>query len=257
MIPVDTASFRPRALRADERGRIIARAVASPSQRAGGGAWRGDDVAPSSGLRTLWTKEAQLRPIIVAVITEDEQQILPDLLDAFSQVKPRLPEPLAPVLLLWAAGGGTQPDWHARGDVVFAPERDPDERPFLLAAADLFLAASPEATEAVYQAMATALPVIGTTGGSLGKEISSGGYDANGWLADPGDADALANAIVQACLYRPERLRRGTAAAEHVRNLARRPETDQMLLRDASDPGTQDQQPSEAGWLRQFPMDAA
>ncbi|MFE6746428.1 hypothetical protein ACFVGM_11290 [Kitasatospora purpeofusca] len=92
----------------------------------------------------------------------------------------------------------------------------------------MFLAASPEATTATYEVMATALPVIGTTGGSLEKDVVNGSYDANGWLADDGDSGALVAALVQACLYRPERMRRGTAAAEYVRTVLeqRRPPAD-------------------------------
>ncbi|MFF1797200.1 hypothetical protein ACFVXQ_23790 [Kitasatospora sp. NPDC058263] len=69
------------------------------------------------------------------MIAEAEPQVLPDILDAFAQVRLPLPEHVALVLLQCAAGCGTQPDWHGRGDVVFAPERDSDERPILIAAA--------------------------------------------------------------------------------------------------------------------------
>ncbi|WP_327074425.1 glycosyltransferase [Kitasatospora purpeofusca] len=205
MNPVDTASFRPRALRAEERSRLLARTVQVPGQR-------GEPVA----LPALWTKEAQLRPIVVTAVAEAEQPVLPALLDVFAQVQLRLPENLSPVLLV--AGAGAMPAASSYSDDVFlVRQQEPEGWPVLLAAADLFLATSPDASQAVYEAMSTGLPVIGTTGGSLEKDVTTGGHEANGWLADEGDTGALVSAFVQACLYRPERLRRGTAAAEYVR----------------------------------------
>ncbi|GAA2746137.1 glycosyltransferase [Kitasatospora cinereorecta] len=215
---VDTTSFRPRALLPAERARVLAQAAIKPGQ------------ASSRGLPTLWTKDVQLRPVIIAIPEESELQFLPSLLDGFLKVgPPRLPEHLAPVLVLCPPTGTSQSWPHAGSDVIVASACDLEERQVLLAAADLFLASSAETTRAVHEAMATALPVIGTTGGSLEREITTGGHDANGWLADRGDLDALARAIVQACLYRPERLRRGTAAAEHLRCQARRTTNSQPL----------------------------
>ncbi|AUY50468.1 glycosyltransferase [Streptomyces sp. CB01881] len=218
---VDTTSFRPRALLPAERARVLAQAAMKPGQ-AGSNARGRHHVVSSRGLPMLWTKDVQLRPVVVAIPEESELQFLPSLLDGFLKVgPPRLPEHLAPVLVLCPPTSSSQPWPSADSDVIVAA-CDLEERPVLLAAADLFLASSAETTRAVYEAMATGLPVIGTTGGSLEREITTGGHDANGWLADRGDTDALARAIVQACLYRPERLRRGTAAAEQIRNQARR-----------------------------------
>ncbi|MEV0188282.1 glycosyltransferase [Kitasatospora purpeofusca] len=208
MITVDTTAFRPRALRADERSHVLAQAL-DPHARL-------DEQALGRLRAALWTKEASLRPILLSAVTDAERHAVPALLATVGQVQRRLPEHLAPVLVLCGAVAAPAP---RSGDVLFVPDPEAVDRPLLFAAADLFLAATPDTTTAVHEAMATALPVIGTTGGTLEKDIVTGGHEANGWLADDGDTDALVAAIVQACFYRPERLRRGTAAAEHVRTV--------------------------------------
>ncbi|KJY27678.1 glycosyltransferase [Streptomyces sp. NRRL S-495] len=208
MISVDTTVFRPRALEPEERFRALTRAI-DPNALL--------DHQTIARVRTmLWTKEASLRPIVISAVTDAERRAVPVLFDTIGQAQRRLPEHLAPVLLLCGVVAAPAP---RPTDVLFVPDPGVDGRPMLFAAADVFLAASPETTTAAYEAMATALPVVGTTGGSLEKDIVNGGYDANGWLADEGDSGALVAAIVQACLYRPERMRRGTAAAEYVRTV--------------------------------------
>ncbi|MFD8320736.1 glycosyltransferase [Kitasatospora purpeofusca] len=209
MISVDTTAFRPRALRAEKRFRALARAV-DPNALL-------DHQALDHVRTMLWTKEASLRPIVISAVTDAERRAVPVLFDTIGQVQQRLPEHLAPVLLL--CGVVAAPASPRPTDVLFVPDPGVDGRPLLFAAGDLFLAATPETTTATYEAMATALPVIGTTGGSLEKDIVNGGYDANGWLADDGDSGELVAALVQACLYRPERMRRGTAAAEYIRTV--------------------------------------
>ena len=94
-----------------------------------------------------------------------------------------------------------------------------DNVPQLLFAADVF--AHPSHHEglpnAIIEAMAASLPVIGTTVGGLPEAVRSNGDPAEtGWLVPPFEPDSLAAALLEAAADRSRRCAMGARARERV-----------------------------------------
>lgn len=95
----------------------------------------------------------------------------------------------------------------------------PDETPFYLAAADLCVSpqvSNPDGTPffgsptKLFEYMASARAVVASRVGQIAEVLEHG---RNGWLVPPGDAAALADALVRLAADRPLRERLGAAAA--------------------------------------------
>jgi glycosyltransferase involved in cell wall biosynthesis len=96
---------------------------------------------------------------------------------------------------------------HAMQDLIFLPGRVPQEDlPNLYRAVDIYLscAHSDGTSVSLLEAMAHGLPVIVTDRRSNAEWVNQG---VNGWLAEPGNADSFAAAILQSVSISSERRR--------------------------------------------------
>jgi glycosyltransferase involved in cell wall biosynthesis len=146
---------------------------------------------------------------------------LPLLLEAFARARPRCDGPTALVLL-----GGYPGEWEGEHpietierlglvDVFLAGWHSHAELPDCFNAADVLVHASvrEQFGQVLVEAMACALPVIAVNRGGPATIVDD---PATGWLVEPDDAGALAEAMVEAVNDVPGRRRRGQSAREEV-----------------------------------------
>jgi len=150
---------------------------------------------------------------------------VPLLVRAYRRARPRMRHP-AP-LLIW---GGHPGEWEgehphtvaeregAEG-VFFLGWRGHDELPLGLNCADVMVAPSvKEAFGQVYvEAMASGLPVIATRSGGQVSFVNTDPVRPNGWLVEPDDERALADALVDAVDDEPGRRQRAANASAQIR----------------------------------------
>ena len=131
---------------------------------------------------------------------------VPLLVRAYARARPRFDTPVP--LLIW---GGSPGEWEGEHPhtvakelgvegVFFSGWRGHDELPLGLSSADVFVAPSVEEPFGLVflEAMSCRLPVITTrTGGPL-SYVNTVAGKPNGWLVEPDDVDALADALVEA-----------------------------------------------------------
>jgi D-inositol-3-phosphate glycosyltransferase len=150
---------------------------------------------------------------------------VPLLIRAYARARPRFGTP-AP-LLIW---GGSPGEWEvthpytvaqelAVEGVFFSGWRGHDELPLGLSCADLFV--GPSVNEpfglVFLEAMSCGLPVITTcTGGPL-SFVNTVAGKPNGWLVEPDDVDALADALVEAVNDVAVRKERAVHARQQIR----------------------------------------
>ena len=150
---------------------------------------------------------------------------VPLLVRAFTRARPRFRRPTS--LVIW---GGHRGEWEgehpvtvARTDgsdgVFFAGWRGHDDLPHALAASDALVMASVDDSypQAPLEAMAVGLPVIATHSGGFPLMVNLDHTQPTGWLVQPDDQDALAEAFVEAADQPEELRRRGDAALAHAR----------------------------------------
>ncbi|MFD5434731.1 glycosyltransferase [Kitasatospora sp. NPDC127067] len=221
---VDTATFRPTAMRSTERAAVLRHLlVTQPFDHALGGRIITYEEADLARLRT---EALCLRPVIVTVIGDRRHERLSLLVDAVSTARRTLEPGAQPLLVVCDSPGIRTNDANrllslatASGihDSVFLAGQVPlREMPSLFAASDAYLSTARRTVTPVWEAMACATPPVVLTDADAEQVIVHGGYDANGWITDP-NADDLAAALVQVCRHPAERLRRGTAAAARMR----------------------------------------
>ena len=223
---VDVDHFAPRSLGAEEKRehwlRWLCReprgwdeASGVPGSVAYGGA-RG-------GRRVLRSHRAP-RPVLLFVGRFLDFKRVPLLIRAYARARERMSVP-AP-LVIW---GGVPGEWEGEHPHTVATEagvdgvyltgwRDHDELPLGLACADCFVAPSTdEPFGLVYlEAMSAGLPVIGTRSGGPPSFVNVVAGEPDGWLVEPDDEAALADAIVFAVDHAAERSGRGANARRHA-----------------------------------------
>lgn len=151
---------------------------------------------------------------------------VPLLIRAYARARPRFHTP-AP-LLIW---GGSPGEWEGEHPhtvardigvegVFFSGWRGHDELPLGLSCADVFVGPSVDEPFGLVflEAMSCGLPVITTrTGGPL-SFVNTKSDRANGWLVEPDDVDALAEALVAAVNDVVGRTERAENARRQIRD---------------------------------------
>jgi D-inositol-3-phosphate glycosyltransferase len=131
---------------------------------------------------------------------------VPLLVRAYARARPRFDIPVP--LLVW---GGSPGEWEGEhphtvaqeldvDGVFFSGWRGHDELPLGLSCADVFVAPSVEEPFGLVflEAMSCHLPVITTRTGGPVSFVNTVAGKPNGWLVEPDDVDALADALVEA-----------------------------------------------------------
>jgi D-inositol-3-phosphate glycosyltransferase len=221
---VDVVKFRPRPMTPLQRRAHFRRWLVEDPQGwdetaiAGTVAYRDDDVE-----RLLGPDGDAVVLITVGRFTSAKR--VPLLVRAFARARPWLRRPTS--LLVW---GGHLGEWQGEHPVTvarasgsdgvyFAGWRGHDDLPHALAACDALVMASVNDSypQTPLEAMAAGLPVIATTSGGFPLMINVDPARPTGWLVQPDDEAALAQAMVEAA-DRPEEIRRrGQAALAHAR----------------------------------------
>lgn len=167
--------------------------------------------------------EALVRgPVILGVGRFTAVKRVPLLIEAFASARARFAEPASLVLL-----GGHPGEWEGEHPlqtvqrvgaerVFLAGWHEHDELPAFLSASDvLALASVREQFGAVLvEAMAAALPLVAVDRFGPAEIVEHG---RTGWLVEPDDRAALADALVEAIADPAERARRGAAARATAR----------------------------------------
>lgn len=150
---------------------------------------------------------------------------VPLLVRAYVRARPRFATP-AP-LVIWGGSpgewGGEHPHTVARregGDgIFFVGWRGHEELPDGLACADALV--TPSVNEpfglVLLEAMACGVPVIATRSGGPLTFVNTESGSPNGWMVEPDDVDALADALVEAVNDVDGRKERGENAYEQIR----------------------------------------
>jgi glycosyltransferase involved in cell wall biosynthesis len=164
------------------------------------------------------------RPVLLFVGRFLGFKRVPLLVRAYARARQRMKNP-APLVVC----GGVPGEWEAEhphtvalregiDGVFFSGWRGHDELPGGLGCADCFVAPSTdEPFGLVYlEAMACGLPVIGTLSGGPPSFVNVVDGEPDGWLVEPDDVEALADAMATAVNDTAERRRRGANAADHA-----------------------------------------
>ena len=191
----------------------------------------GRDGAPGSiryplkALDAFTSRGGEPLPVLLFVGRYLDFKRVPLLVRAYARARPRFESP-AP-LLIW---GGSPGEWEgehpytvarelAVDGVFFSGWRGHDELPLGLSCADVFVAPSVDEPfgQVFLEAMSCGLPVITTrTGGPL-SFVNTVAGKPNGWLVEPDDVDALADALVEAVNDDAARKERADHAKQQIR----------------------------------------
>src|SRR5207245_1721343 len=150
---------------------------------------------------------------------------VPLLVRAYARARPRFETPVP--LLIW---GGSPGEWEgehpytvarelAVDGVFFSGWRGHDELPLGLSCADVFVGPSVDEPFglAFLEAMSCGLPVITTSTGGPLSFVNTVAGKPNGWLVEPDDVDALADALVEAVNNDAARKERAGHARQQIR----------------------------------------
>ena len=180
---------------------------------------------PGSGPGSVAYSESDLEALDGTVLLYTgrftEVKRLPLLLEAYGKARPRFLDRTALVLL-----GGYPGEWEGEhpietierlelSDAFLAGWHSHADLPDFLNAADLLVHASikEQFGQVLVEAMACGLPVIAVDRGGPAAIVDD---PDTGWLVPPDDADALADAMVEAVNDAPARRLRGERAREQV-----------------------------------------
>lgn len=156
-------------------------------------------------------------PVLLSVGRFTAVKRVPLLIEAFHSARERFAQPASLVLL-----GGHPGEWEGEhpvqtierlgaARVFLAGWHDHDTLPAFLSAADLLVLASvrEQFGQVLVEAMAAGLALVAVDRFGPAEIVEPG---QTGWLVEPDDPDALADALVEAVADPAERARRGSAA---------------------------------------------
>ncbi len=223
---VDTDLFAETRLDASERLALLRKWLVDDPQGWDESGQPGSVSYPPEALDAFVDRAGDPIPLLLFVGRFLGFKRVPLLVRAYGRARPRLAQP-AP-LVIW---GGSPGEWEGEHPhtvaqdesvegVFFSGWRGHDELPLGLSAADGFVAPSVDEPfgQVFLEAMSCGLPVITTrTGGPL-SFVNTVPDAPNGWLVEPDDVDALADALVAVVNDPNERSFRGRNARAHVRS---------------------------------------
>lgn len=203
---VDTDRFQRATLTRAERLALLRRWLVDDPQGWDESGIPGSIRYPPEALAAFTSRGGEPPPLLIFVGRYLGFKRVPLLVRAYARARPRLETP-AP-LLIW---GGSPGEWEgehpytvaqelAVDGVFFSGWRGHEELPLGLSCADVFVAPSVDEPfgQVLLEAMSCGLPVITTpTGGPL-SFVNTVPGKPNGWLVEPDDVDALADALVEA-----------------------------------------------------------
>ena len=222
---VDTDLFDRSALTRDERLKLLRHWLVDDPQGWDESGIPGSIRYQPGALAAFTSLGGEPLPLLMFVGRYLGFKRVPLLVRAYARARPRLETPVP--LLIW---GGSPGEWEgehpytvarelAVDDVFFSGWRGHDELPLGLSCADVFVAPSVDEPfgQVLLEAMSCGLPVITTrTGGPL-SFVNTVAGKPNGWLVEPDDVDALADALVEAVNDDAARKERAGHAKEQSR----------------------------------------
>ena len=223
---VDTALFDRSALTCDQRLDLLRRWLVDDPQGWDETGRPGSIRYPLEALDAFTGPSGEPLPLLLYVGRYLDFKRVPLLVRAYARARPRF-ETAAP-LLVW---GGSPGEWEgehpytvarelAADGVFFSGWRGHDELPLALSCADVFVGPSVDEPFGLVflEAMSCGLPVVTTcTGGPL-SFVNRVAGKPNGWLVEPNDVDALAEALVEAVNDGAVRKQRAGHAKQQIRD---------------------------------------
>jgi glycosyltransferase involved in cell wall biosynthesis len=180
-------------------------------------AWRPGEPAGSVRYRDAQVARLSRGPVILSVGRFTAVKRTGLLIEAFAAARERFAEPASLVIV-----GGHPGEWEGEhpfetiervgaADVFLAGWHDHDTLPAFLSAADVLALASvrEQFGQVLVEAMSAELPLIAVNRFGPAEIVEPG---RTGWLVEPDDREALANALVAAVNDAEERRRRGLRA---------------------------------------------
>jgi glycosyltransferase involved in cell wall biosynthesis len=222
---VDTDRFERSTLTRDERLDLLRHWLVDDPQGWDESGIPGSIRYPPEALAAFTSRGGEPLPLLMFVGRYLGFKRVPLLVRAYARARQRL-EPPVP-LLIW---GGSPGEWEgehpytvakelAVDGVFFSGWRGHEELPLGLSCADVFVGPSVDEPfgQVLLEAMSCGLPVITTrTGGPL-SFVNTVAGKPNGWLVEPDDVDALADALVEAVNDGTARKARADHARQQIR----------------------------------------
>ena len=222
---VDTDLFDRSALTRDERLKLLRHWLVDDPQGWDESGLLGSIRYPLQALDAFTSRGGEPLPLLLFVGRYLGFKRVPLLVRAYARARPRFETPVP--LLIW---GGSPGEWEgehpytvarelAVDGVFFSGWRGHDELPLGLSCADVFVGPSVDEPfgQVFLEAMSCGLPVITTcTGGPL-SFVNTVAGKPNGWLVEPDDVDALADALVEAVSHDAARKERADHARQQIR----------------------------------------
>lgn len=227
MIPngVDTDLFDRSVLTRDERLKLLRDWLVNDPQGWDESGRPGSIRYPLEALDAFTSSGGEPLPLLLFVGRYLGFKRVPLLVRAYARARPRFETPVP--LLIW---GGSPGEWEGEHPhtvarelgvegVFFSGWRGYDELPLGLSSADIFVGPSVHEPfgQVFLEAMSCGLPVITTSTGGPLSFVNTVTGKPNGWLVEPDDVDALADALVEAVNDEAARKERANNARQQIR----------------------------------------
>ena len=222
---VDTDLFDRSALTRDERLKLLRHWLVDDPQGWDESGLLGSIRYPLDALDAFMSRGGEPLPLLLFVGRYLGFKRVPLLVRAYARARPRFKTPVP--LLIW---GGSPGEWEGEhpytvarelivDGVFFSGWRGHDELPLGLSCADVFVGPSVDEPfgQVFLEAMSCGLPVITTCTGGPVSFVNTIAGKPNGWLVEPDDVDALADALVEAVNDDAARKERAEHARQQIR----------------------------------------